>query len=84
MFDHVYVLAEGQCVYQGSSLNTVEYLTANGLECPKYHNPADYSKPIVINICENFLKNDFWFLFKCLRWPTESMETLRINYPNQL
>lgn len=44
MFDHVYVLADGKCVYQGASANTVEYLASSGLYCPQYHNPADYSK----------------------------------------
>ncbi|XP_003427452.1 ATP-binding cassette sub-family G member 1 [Nasonia vitripennis] len=43
MFDHVYMLAEGRCVYQGDAKNTVEYLRRLGLSCPKYHNPADYA-----------------------------------------
>uniref|UniRef100_A0A182J370 Uncharacterized protein n=1 Tax=Anopheles atroparvus TaxID=41427 RepID=A0A182J370_ANOAO len=42
MFDHVYVLAEGHCVYQGSALSTVPYLRSVGLHCPPYHNAADY------------------------------------------
>lgn len=42
MFDHVYVLAEGHCVYQGSNANTVPYLASLGLQCPQYHNAADY------------------------------------------
>ncbi|KAK6636014.1 hypothetical protein RUM43_009666 [Polyplax serrata] len=42
MFDHVYFLAEGYCMYQGSSLNTVPYLLSVGLSCPQYHNPADF------------------------------------------
>ncbi|XP_013178465.1 PREDICTED: ATP-binding cassette sub-family G member 4-like [Papilio xuthus] len=42
LFDHVYVLAEGMCIYHGSSEDTVPYLAAVGLQCPKYHNPADY------------------------------------------
>lgn len=46
MFDHVYILAEGMCVYQGTSTNTVDYLKTFGLECPKYHNPADYSNTL--------------------------------------
>ncbi|KAJ8679391.1 hypothetical protein QAD02_015178 [Eretmocerus hayati] len=42
MFDHVYMLAEGRCVYQGDAKNTVNYLKKLGLTCPMYHNPADY------------------------------------------
>lgn len=42
MFDHVYALADGHCVYQGSALNTVPYLSSVGLQCPQYHNAADY------------------------------------------
>ncbi|XP_068906678.1 ATP-binding cassette subfamily G member 4-like isoform X2 [Tenebrio molitor] len=42
MFDHVYVMAEGKCIYQGSSLNTVTYLSSVGFNCPQYHNPADF------------------------------------------
>lgn len=43
-FDHVYIMAEGQCVYQGSADNTVAYLSSLGLYCPQYHSPADYSE----------------------------------------
>ncbi|KAF5308850.1 hypothetical protein FQR65_LT00550 [Abscondita terminalis] len=42
MFDHVYAMADGKCIYKGASANTVPYLTAVGLHCPEYHNPADY------------------------------------------
>lgn len=42
MFDQVYILAEGMCVFRGPSDNTVPYLASVGLQCPKYHNPADY------------------------------------------
>uniref|UniRef100_A0A0A9YMK9 ATP-binding cassette sub-family G member 4 n=2 Tax=Lygus hesperus TaxID=30085 RepID=A0A0A9YMK9_LYGHE len=41
-FDHVYVLAEGQCLYQGSAEKVVPYLESVELPCPMYHNPADY------------------------------------------
>ncbi|XP_050435525.1 ATP-binding cassette sub-family G member 1-like [Adelges cooleyi] len=47
MFDHVYIMAEGYCVYQGSSLNTVPYLQTIGLNCPQYHNPADFILEVV-------------------------------------
>lgn len=42
LFDHVYVLADGHCVYQGSNANTVPYLASLGLQCPQYHSAADY------------------------------------------
>ncbi|XP_050422486.1 ATP-binding cassette subfamily G member 4 isoform X3 [Adelges cooleyi] len=42
MFDHLYTLAEGQCVYQGSTRQLVPFLGSLGLECPSYHNPASY------------------------------------------
>ena len=47
MFDHVYLLAEGRCVYQGDAKNTVNYLKKVGLQCPMYHNPADYVIEVV-------------------------------------
>lgn len=47
MFDHIYLLAEGLCMFQGSPRNTIPYLSALGLHCPKYHNPADYMIEVV-------------------------------------
>ncbi|XP_045768108.1 ATP-binding cassette subfamily G member 4 [Maniola jurtina] len=42
LFDHVYVLAAGNCLYQGTTRNLVPYLEQAGVPCPIYHNPADY------------------------------------------
>lgn len=42
MFDHLYILAEGQCIYQGGVRGLVPFLGNLGYECPSYHNPADY------------------------------------------
>ncbi|XP_077287128.1 ATP-binding cassette sub-family G member 4 [Arctopsyche grandis] len=42
MFDQVYVLAQGSCLYQGSTNNIVPYLESVNMPCPKYHNPADF------------------------------------------
>ncbi|KAI7815560.1 ABC subfamily G member 1 [Rhyzopertha dominica] len=42
LFDLVYVLAAGNCVYQGTTGNLVEFLKDVTLPCPMYHNPADY------------------------------------------
>ncbi|XP_069705120.1 ATP-binding cassette sub-family G member 1 [Periplaneta americana] len=41
-FDHVYVLAQGRCLYQGATQQLVPYLASVNLPCPMYHNPADY------------------------------------------
>ncbi|KAJ2949989.1 hypothetical protein O0L34_g11322 [Tuta absoluta] len=49
MFDQVYILAEGMCVYHGSASNTVPYFANIGFQCPKYHNPADYVLEIASN-----------------------------------
>lgn len=42
MFDYVYLLVDGHCMYAGASNNTVNYFAKQGLQCPRYHNPADY------------------------------------------
>lgn len=42
MFDQLYTLADGRCVYQGSTNQLVPFLAYQGLPCPSYHNPASY------------------------------------------
>ncbi|XP_069676331.1 ATP-binding cassette subfamily G member 4 [Periplaneta americana] len=42
MFDHVYVVAAGQCAFQGLPKDIVPFLSSIGLECPKHYNPADF------------------------------------------
>lgn len=42
-FDTVYVLTpSGQCMYNGKSSEIVNYFSSHELQCPVYHNPADY------------------------------------------
>ncbi|CAG5117562.1 unnamed protein product, partial [Candidula unifasciata] len=42
MFDHLYLLVEGQCIYRGNIGALLPYFGSQGLVCPNYHNPADY------------------------------------------
>lgn len=42
MFDHLYAVADGKCIYQGSSSNLVPFLSGIGLECPETFNPSDF------------------------------------------
>lgn len=42
MFDQLYAVAAGRCVYQGDTKGLVPFLTQQGLPCPAYHNPADF------------------------------------------
>lgn len=49
MFNHLYVLAAGSCIYQGSSRNVVPYLAEMSLVCNESHNPADYILEISTN-----------------------------------
>lgn len=46
MFDYLYTLVDGVCIYQGSVTALVPFLSSMGLHCPSYHNPADYGKTI--------------------------------------
>lgn len=44
LFDDIYLLAQGQCVFQGSPRTLIPFLLSENYACPKYNNPADYSE----------------------------------------
>ncbi|CAK9830397.1 ATP-binding cassette subfamily G member 4 [Anthophora retusa] len=41
-FDHVYVIATGQCVYRSTVDNLIGFVRQIGIDCPKHYNPADF------------------------------------------
>lgn len=85
MFDHVYFLAEGYCMYQGSSLNTVPYLLSVGLSCPQYHNPADFSMYYVTTLhIINLPCSSYAFLLKLLNLVSEVISCEYGNFTQQL
>lgn len=49
LFDQVYVIADGRCIYQGDTSAMVPYLQEVGLPCPRHYNPADF----IIELTEN-------------------------------
>ncbi|KAH8241503.1 hypothetical protein KR026_009066 [Drosophila bipectinata] len=42
MFDHLYAIGEGRCIYAGGSQNLLPFLAALNMHCPESYNPADY------------------------------------------
>ncbi|XP_055529850.1 ATP-binding cassette subfamily G member 4 [Wyeomyia smithii] len=49
LFDHIYVIARGQCVFQGSPKAVVPFLSHMRIECPRHYNPADF----IIEVCDS-------------------------------
>lgn len=46
----VYVLAKGDCLFQGATNKLLPYLDSLKLPCPMFHNPADYGTYYVYSI----------------------------------
>lgn len=49
LFDHLYALADGHCIYSGNTQMLVPFLAELDLVCPKTYNPSDYLLEISTN-----------------------------------
>lgn len=47
LFDRLFFLIEGKCVYQGPASQTVDYFDKIGFTCPEFSNPPDYIMSIM-------------------------------------
>ncbi|XP_043285776.1 ABC transporter G family member 3-like [Venturia canescens] len=48
MFDSLYAVAGGHCIYRGPIHGVLPHLSSVGVSCPPYHNPADFLIEVAI------------------------------------
>ncbi|XP_050445453.1 ATP-binding cassette subfamily G member 4 [Cataglyphis hispanica] len=81
MFDHVYLIVDGQCMYAGTPANTVNYFARQGFQCPQYHNPADYMLEVVNGDYGNY-DNQLITMAKYYCQRTVTPSKMRIKEPS--
>ncbi|KAF5280007.1 hypothetical protein FQA39_LY05388 [Lamprigera yunnana] len=85
LFDEIYILGEGRCLYQGTSENVLNFLNSINIPCPMYHNPVDYvielasgeHKAENISLMTKEIENG-----KCNKWvnPKQKISSEDINF----
>uniref|UniRef100_T1GF17 ABC transporter family G domain-containing protein n=1 Tax=Megaselia scalaris TaxID=36166 RepID=T1GF17_MEGSC len=55
MFDKLYTVVDGNCMYQGPTRELIPFLADQGLHCPSYHNPADFLMEVAVGEYERDL-----------------------------
>lgn len=50
LFDHLFAMADGRCIYAGATEMLVPFLTDLNLICPKTYDPFDYRKKLPTTI----------------------------------
>lgn len=55
MFDHLFALADGQCIYTGATQSLVPFLAKLNLVCPPSYSPTDYRMYLYIIITIRWL-----------------------------
>ncbi|XP_026500914.2 ATP-binding cassette sub-family G member 1-like [Vanessa tameamea] len=76
VFDHVYVVADGRCAYQGTAAGVIPFLKEINLPCPTTYNPADF----IIEVSSGEYGSHIDQMVaavdngKCQRWRSYAME----------
>lgn len=77
MFDAIYCVASGYCIYSGPVKSLLPHMSSVGAECPSYHNPADFLLEVAIG--------DYGISVEKLAAAAESMcmddKTVKTSYP---
>lgn len=48
LIDDIYLVSNGNCLYNGPSKDLVTTLAASGFQCPQYYNRSDFGKYLII------------------------------------